>query len=279
MDFSKYFTLVALIVIQPVQASIFSRIDEVTLEKIPGQPAYYKYNYTISSWTSESDNQINPCYNWSQGGCYLHISHRHYEDGTSGGPDDTPYVNIVNDKTIGDVRKHWISEAPLPISGVTYHYDSGEKNVQECVGLFYAAAVHATNATLFPTSVCGIAPPPVGHCQLEGNTTIDYGSVSASTLNGEKRSSTATVTCDMDMSVDVWLMNPTDNTDTVLLRQDGSIATKLTLDNENAAKAGKNVTAKAGEPVPLTITSEAIVTGTPEAGEFSGSAIMMLSIP
>jgi len=89
-----------------------------------------------------------------------------------------------------------------------------------------------------------------------------------------------TVSCDANIKIEAWLINPQDGSDIVPLRKDGSLSAKLLLDGESASAAGKKTySVKAGGSVPLTVTSEAVVSGTPESGEFSGSAVLFLAIP
>jgi len=258
---------------QSASATIFSHIslaqkgfDDVT------------YTYTIDDWTPDQDNQPNPCYGVQS--CKLYVDHRHQSNGTSGGPDNNvSVVDITEALTVGDVRKKWLAEHPLPLSGKTSHY--GEVLTNECVGLFYGTRRDdGFNNPLFPGSACGIAPPPTGHCQFSTNDIeLDYGSTSPSALNGRRASATVTVSCDAPMKLEAWLINPDDGSDTVPLRADGSIKAKLMLDGESTAASGKTFSVTSGGSQALTVTSEAVVSGTPEAGEFSGSAVLFLSVP
>lgn len=264
--------------IMPVNAKIFSYIT-----KAAGTPTgvnYVYYDYVISSWSTEEDSQPNPCYGYAY--CWLHVNHRHTAAGT-GGSADPAYgqLNIGAAKTIGDVRKLWIAAHPMPNTGQTRH--QGDVLTEECVGLFYVAkdiaAVYDTDPRiLFPGSVCGLAPPPVGSCKLDGDITLDYGSVSAASLNGKVISKTSSVTCSKDMAIQLWLFNPSDDSDQVPLRSDNSIVAKLTL-NGDSATAGKTINVTSGVATPFTVSSEALVSGSPEAGAFSGSAILLLAIP
>lgn len=259
----------------PIKAHIFSQINSVRYNsKTDG----IIYSYTISVWTPEADNTPNPCYGSH---CALFISHRHFADGTSGKRDKNfNYIDISNAKTIGDVRRLWVSEYPLPLSGETWH-DGAETEIDECVGFFYGDPKYQDGARnpLFPGSVCGIAPPPSGHCQFFGNALINYGNISLNELSGKELSTTISVSCDKDMKLEAWLLNPKDGSDTISLRDDESLKAKLTLDDQNASDEGKVFSVSAGQNEPLTITSQVIVNGIPQAGEFSGSAIVELSIP
>ncbi len=277
-----FFCILSLFGAVEAQAHIFSYISNVKNISSSTNRVDVIYTYTISSWTSESDNQPNPCYNKSQK-CYLYIDHRHEKDGTSGAiADNSPVVEINEAKTIGDVRNLWLKNASLPYTNTTEH--SGTTVTDECVGLFYIEGQYPRRSVsfskpIFPTSVCGIAPPPTGHCQFSNDVTIDYGTVSATELNGKQASGTVSVSCDADMNLEAWLINPLDGSNTVKLRDDGSISAKLTLDGEDASHAGKAFSVSEGGSVPLTITSEAIVSGTPESGEFSGSAVLFVAVP
>lgn len=262
----------------PVNAKIFSFITKETGTAGSGTTIYY--DYSISSWSTEDDAQPNPCYGSTY--CWLHVNHRHFANGTGGTADATfKNINIGAAKTIGDVRKMWIAAHPLPNVGQTHH--TGEVLAEECVGLFYVAKdsvpVYDTDPRiLFPGSVCGLAPPPVGSCKLDGDITLDYGSVTAASLNGKVISKTSSVTCSKDMAIQLWLFNPSDDSDQVPLRSDNSIVAKLTL-NGDSATAGKTINVTSGVATPFTVSSEALVSGTPEAGAFSGSAILLLAIP
>lgn len=262
----------------PVNAKIFSYITKVT--GTPGVGNTILYDYSISSWSTEDDAQPNPCY--GRGYCLLSVDHRHTDAG-NGGSADPAYsnINIGAAKTIGDVRRLWIAAHPLPNVGQTKH--TGPVVTEECVGLFYVAKdappiYNEDLRILFPGSVCGLAPQPVGSCKLDGDITLDYGSVTAASLNGKVISKTSSVTCSKDMAVQLWLFNPSDDSDQVPLRSDKSIVAKLTL-NGDSATAGKTINVTSGVATPFTVSSEALVSGSPEAGAFSGSAILLLAIP
>lgn len=63
--------------------------------------------------------------------------------------------------------------------------------LQECVGLFYQeeSSGIAKSGRLLPGSSCGIAPPPVGACQIiDGSVNLDYGEINENELNNARRS-------------------------------------------------------------------------------------------
>ena len=268
--------LLVLLHISNAQAAIFSFISSAT--KL--DETCVKYKYTIQQWTESGDSVANPCYNNYD--CILGVSHRHFDDGTSdhwadGGDAVFNRIHIEGFKTIGDIRKAVIKDHQIPLSGEDRH--CGGVKIAECVGLFYSP-YGDDRFHLLPTSVCGIAPPPTGHCQFSArDVKLDYGSVSPETLNGKQISAAVTVSCDASMNLEAWLINPQDGTDTVPLRTDGSLSARLTLDGESAAATGKAFSVASGGSQTLTVTSEAVVSGTPEAGEFSGSAVLFLSVP
>ncbi|MFP3524594.1 hypothetical protein SB912_18955 [Pantoea sp. SIMBA_072] len=261
------------------QAAIFSFITKSTPYPNcdPVNEVCVNYHYKISAWTSEADNQPSPCRD-QKVNCIIFVGHKHYANGTSGSftDNDFGYIDIAGLKTIGDVRKKVLSLHPLPITGVVLH--EGKPVTNECVAFFVGHEI--AEQPIFPTSICGIAPPPTGHCEFSTkDVTLNYGSVTPESLSGKQISAVVTVSCSTSMNLEARLINPQDGSDIVPLRADGSLSAKMTLDGEDASSAGKAFSVQAGGSAPLTVTSEAVVSGTPEAGDFSGSAVLFLSIP
>ncbi|MGC6633364.1 adhesin, partial [Escherichia coli] len=79
---------------------------------------------------------------------------------------------------------------------------------------------------LLPGSICAIAPPPVGHCDvLTHSVELDYGNVGENELDNAVRSQTVNVTCNRDVSLQVVATGM--NNRQVPLRNDNSLYADL----------------------------------------------------
>ncbi len=249
-------------------ASIFSYIT-----KSEGIPTNASYTFVIERWDQENDSEPNPCYGYSA--CWISINHKHTADQYSGQPYRIFNTRVERFKTMKQVQAEILKYTSFPITGVATHF--GPAVHQECVGLFYETDQNGFHGRLLPGSLCGVAPPPIGFCQVsEGSVELNYGSIDEAKLEGATKTENINVTCNVDIEIIVTATGP--DRGFVPLRSDGSLKAKLLL-NEKNGEDGIAVFVPAGGNVPVTVKSILQKNGRVEAGPFSGSGAIILAMP
>ncbi|EPA1379792.1 MrpH family fimbial adhesin [Raoultella ornithinolytica] len=268
-----------------VSASIWSWID--TLSACSATQTYcYDYNFTIADW-DEDDSTPNPCYSLSA--CTIFIGHRHNAAGTSGsgivrswGAGAYPF--IIESETVGDLAKQFKAIFSLPFSSTTNH-KANTVATEECVGLFYAAGKNlgsnnsAVNQTAFeghpimPGSICGSAPAPSGSCDFDQDVlTLDHGTLTRQELEGHEVSENVSISCTTSQTLKLYIYS----SDHVPLRDDGSLYSELYMNDNILGSAG--FTLEVAEQENVTVKSILHTNGNIDAGEFSGSTVMLITV-
>ncbi|WP_350307223.1 MrpH family fimbial adhesin [Photorhabdus viridis] len=251
-------------------ASIFSYIT-----KSEGIPTNAYYTFVIERWDQENDFTPNPCYGYSA--CWISVNHRHFADGYSGQPYRIFNTRVERFKTMKQVQAEILKYTSFPITGVAKHFGPAIRSHQECVGLFYETDQNGFHGRLLPGSLCGVAPPPIGFCQVsEGSVELDYGSIDEAELENATKTGNINVTCNVDINIVVIATGL--NGEFVPLRNDGSLKAKLLL-NDKKGEDGVSVFVPAGGNVPITVKSILQKNGRVEAGPFSGSGTIILAMP
>jgi hypothetical protein len=269
---------------QNASASIWTWID--TLETCTIATYCYDYTFTISDW-DEEDSTPNPCYGLTA--CTIFIGHRHNAAGTSGlntprswGSGNYPF--LLTAETMGDLGKELKTVFALPFTSTTRH-NGTTVATEECVGIFYAAGKElGSNASeinsstfqdypLMPNSICGAAPAPSGSCDFDQDVlTLDHGTLSRKELEGHEVSENVSISCTTSQTLKLYIYSA----DKVDLRDDGSLYSELYMNDNVLGTSGFTLDVEARDNV--TVKSVLRTNGTPEAGEFSGSTIMLITV-
>lgn len=159
----------------------------------------------------------------------------------------------------------------IPLTGTVIHI--GQSLTEECVGLF-SGEMLATETTLLPGSVCGIAPPPTGGCTLPESVTLDHGTLSTNNISGNTISQEITIECTKQIDGRPYIEGLDDG---VLDLGDNSIYSTLSINNTKVTDRGVAVNLLIGENS-LQIKSTLSVNGTPSAGSHLGQGIMILAL-
>lgn len=276
---------VSLASLNSANATAFTQVDKAELQAqchsaVMGTRACY--NLSLTAWTSESDSQPNPCYHNGAPYCWVFLRIKDVSNFGWVGVDES--IDAVDMKTIGEVREAYIKKNGIPftVGTVATTYDPFA-----CAAILYAPGSYGVSyikltqkPLVYPTSMCALPPPPVGTCKITGDVIIDYGSVSADMLSGARKSGSTSIECNTASTVSfVVFDSKSDQPDgEVSLRSDGSLSAKLTIDGTPASN-GKTYDIPENSSVNVTVDSELVVNGTPEAGPFSGSAVAILSMP
>lgn len=265
-------------------ASVWSWIDNLTT--CSTNTYCYDYNFTIADW-DENDETPNPCYGLNA--CTLLISHRHNAAGTSGRRAERTwgsgtYPFLTSAETMGELGKAFKAVFSLPFSSTTNH-SAATVATEECVGLFYAAGQNlGTNTSsvttdamqghpLLPGSICGAAPAPSGSCDFEQDVLLlDHGTLSRRQLEGHEVSENVTISCTTSQTLKLYIYSA----DNVQLRDDGSLYSELYMNDTVLGTEGFDLDVQQQENV--TVKSVLRTNGSVEAGEFSGSTVMLITV-
>lgn len=256
-------------------AAIFSYITESKEIGTSGAD----YTFIIQRWDPEPQGMPNPCYGWSK--CYITINHRHESDGSGGSATKTLLTNAQNYRYMEDLRLAVINKNggfPIgPMKAVHRGVELGR--IQECVGLFYQpkSGGIAKDGYLLPGSSCGIAPPPVGACQIiDGAVNLMYGDINENELRNARRAQNIHVTCNKDMSVKIIATGMTSNQ--IQLRPDNSLYARLYI-NKNLGEDGEIINVSKDRAATVEVSSVLGINGRVPAGPFSGSGALILTLP
>lgn len=254
-------------------AAIFSHIEESS-----GTPSHADYLYVIDRWDEEEPNALNPCYGTAI--CNLQLNHKHTSSG-SGGRVKKVFINDITDlKTMAEVRAELMKKVSIPISGIVSHDGDPIDHNQECVGLFYGTKVFGEmdkGARLLPGSICGIAPPPVGSCKvMESSLLIDYKELYANELEEASRNIDVNITCNIETKITI-IASGTDEK-SVVLRNDKSLLANLFLNGQPAYNGITVDVLKDGQAT-VNLESRLKTNGKVDAGPFSGSGFLVLTMP
>lgn len=263
-----------------VSASIWSWIDSIK----QNSSVSFDYSFTIADW-DENDSTPNPCYR--QSACTIFIGHKHSSNGTSGsgiaiawGANTYPF--IINSQTIGELGTELKKVFSLPYSSTTNH--TGSVNFEECVGFFYAPGVNMgssgsandnkyTGYNILPSSICGSAPPPSGSCDFtQDSLTLDHGTLSRKELEGHEATEQVNIACSTSQTLKLYIYAA----DKVQLRDDGSLYSELYMNDSTLGTDG--FTLQVDENAVVDVKSILRTNGPPEAGEFSGSTVMLITV-
>jgi hypothetical protein len=140
-----------------------------------------------------------------------------------------------------------------------------------CVGIavWNINAVISIQGVRFPGSSCGVVPPLNLACDTSGKVTIDYGTLSSGQLNGATASTTLTFACNQAATATITL-----NDSVIDLGRKGDLTAAISIGGKDLA-SGSDVAVKNGT-VTTTITSTLKAKGTPAAGAFEGSGVLII---
>ncbi|MGA3697112.1 adhesin [Enterobacteriaceae bacterium TYF_5] len=263
-------------------AAIFSYITES--KPVGNNNDGANYTFIIQRWDPEPPGTLNPCYGWKK--CYITINHRHQADGSGGSRTKIILRDAEKYRTMEELRIAVRNSGRLPLPygpDVAKHRGVPLDTIQECVGLFYqkSSGGISDDGYLLPGSSCGIAPPPVGACQIiNGSVDLDYGQINENEIENARRSQTIHVTCNKDMTVKVIATGMA--SEHVPLRPDNSLYADLYLRSDAGEYLGEDGTiiyVPKNRATPVTVTSELHTNGRVDAGFFSGSGAMILTLP
>jgi hypothetical protein len=128
----------------------------------------------------------------------------------------------------------------------------------------------AGRGAVFPGgSSCGQIPPLNLACTTSGKVTIDYGTLSSGQLNGATASTNLSFICNQAATASIKL-----NNSVIDLGRNGDLTAAISIGGKDLA-SGSDVAVTNGT-VTTTITSTLKAKGTPAAGAFEGSGVLII---
>ncbi|WP_413502409.1 hypothetical protein [Serratia proteamaculans] len=174
-------------------------------------------------------------------------------------------LNIGFGSTATQAQAKWAS----------FYGTSGSWSVQTTMGFtpittcFGMVIMSGPQLEFIPGSSCA-SPPPVNlSCTTSGKVTIDYGTLDGSKLNGTTASTTLSITCNQAATATIKL-----NDSVIDLGRKGDLTAAISIGGKDLA-SGSDVAVKSGT-VTTTITSTLKAKGTPAAGAFEGSGVLII---
>lgn len=119
-------------------------------------------------------------------------------------------------------------------------------------------------------------PLPPLSCTINGDINLAHGVLNQDSLNGNTKSVYVQVSCNRDANVKITA-RANNGGDVVTLRSDGSLKSKLQV-NSIAGATGATLRVPGGNGTSVMFSSTLMSTGNVVAGNFSGSAVAVVTI-
>ncbi|MCC4106648.1 MrpH family fimbial adhesin [Serratia ureilytica] len=270
----RLLTLSALFLISSFSAyggGIYSYISKSTI--LPDGISFI-YDYTIESWDEDIDIP-NPCYGTRD--CFVYITHKHSDNWDAGQQGFEGYtIDSRNLKTVGELGREYKKKRPLPYSGNLGHGDTNKKVSAECVAIYYIRD-HSQDRKVMPGMICGVAPPPAGICGFTNmsDITLDHGPVSASAQH-DPRTVNIGVSCSRPTPLKLYVK--TGSNGRLDLNGPGSGVYSTLRLNKVPADQGLDLQQVGPSGVNVSLSSELHTNVSSTAGNYAGSAIVILAV-
>ncbi|HFF8948035.1 hypothetical protein V6301_07940 [Serratia marcescens] len=168
----------------------------------------------------------------------------------------------------------------LPISGAFYGYQEGrclqiEVVIASGISANYVASTCSNeNGAITPPSP---PPPPVVTCRLDGDVTLQHGSLAAASISGHMASGYSMLSCSGAASVRVRAVNNAGSS-LLSLAADNSLFSELKVNGSDGSKGALIKVPNQATVIPVPFTSTLHNNGGVRAGNFSGSAMALVTI-
>lgn len=237
----------------------------------------------VSSGTLTSDGMAQGTYEWAtennptvicfESSCSVAICS--YNSGSpciNPGAYGTLRVVVNRGATVIDAQR--VFTAQNGVSGSWRMVAPSKPSYDLCFGMMVfqgPQAFYNTTGKLIPGTYCSKVPPtpPVTSCNILNNVVFNYGPLSAGSVDGSSKNNFITIECSRDANVYVTL-NGQPN-----LPLGGGITSKLFINSQELSSWVRILVPQGTSS--YTITSRLYSSGDPEAGDYSGSGILIIS--
>lgn len=230
----------------------------------------------IIAW-SEDDNTLNPCYGLPE--CWVgpDVLYPRRTPGLYGSCIEAGNcLQIGGYRTRKEVAEAYNQKFPLP-HNFTFTIASSDAT---CVGLFYIRTrptmSTAGQGIKWPGSTCGKLPPINQHCSINLPPTIDHGSLSNNNLNGSKKSITGSINCTQAGALKLYSHSSTGEKN-IYLNSEKTLYSMTFINGQDGWGGAYINTSGNNLSSPFTFTSELETSGNVKPGNYSGSAVVLLS--
>lgn len=190
------------------------------------------------------------------------------------------YVSLRGSQTFGAVTEAWNNKY-MPRSGVIINWVSLNAINPRCIYLYISSDIagsayigNSCNGSMTPPPVTPPTPPL--SCDIDGSVNLAHGVLSNNSLEGNTKTIYSRVYCTRSATVRITVLS-NQGGDIVKLRTDGSLLSQVKLNGVNGV-SGITVPVPGPEGVNVQFSSTLITNGDVTPGDFSASAIAIVSI-
>lgn len=190
------------------------------------------------------------------------------------------YVSLRGNQTFGAVAEAWNNKY-MPKSGVIINWLSLNAIKPRCINLYISSDIagsaylgNSCNGTMTPPPVSPPTPPL--SCDIDGTVNLAHGILNNNVLDGNTKAMYSRVHCTRSATVKITVISNLGG-DIVKLRTDGSLLSQLKVNGVNGV-SGVTVPVPGPGGVNVQFSSTLITSGDVSPGDFSGSAVALVSI-
>lgn len=244
----------------------------VTVDKTIFKPGTHISVYAFEGrWEwKEQSGDIAICHSTSGLGCVVAICIKKYQWFCDMHKDTNinKYIYIRNGSTAAQAQAAWAAKYGTSGTWIVNGWGTGI-SISTCFGMVTWPSENYRLSDFIAGSSCATPPPVNLTCTTSGKVTIDYGTLDGSKLNGATASSNLSITCNQAATATVKM-----NDSVIDLGRKGDLTAAISIGGKDLA-TGSDVAVKNGT-VTTTITSTLKAKGTPAAGAFEGSGVLII---
>jgi len=190
------------------------------------------------------------------------------------------YVSLRGSQTFSAVAQAWNAKY-MPRSGVIYNWITINSIKPRCINLYISSDIagaaymgNSCTGTMNPPPV--VPPIPPLSCDIDGSINLAHGVLSNNSLNGNTKFINSLVHCTRAASVKIIVI-ANQGGDVVKLRSDGSLNSQLKVNGVNGL-SGVTLSVPGPGGINVQFSSTLVTNGEVSPGDFSGSAVALLTI-
>lgn len=165
----------------------------------------------------------------------------------------------------------------IPFDGSIFVPSSVKVKDNFCIGFAQAVTTATVGGVVQPKGPCTTVKQPSLTCYSDGSITIDHGAVSHKSIDGKTAEARLSFNC-IGAMTSVLLKSSETDTNGVRLTPNGSLYSKLSIDNQDLAK-GVVIPVQNDVTKRIYIKSTLSGKGSVTPGNFLGSTIITISLP
>ncbi|PNA02124.1 MULTISPECIES: hypothetical protein [unclassified Pseudomonas] len=259
-----------------IVATVIGRAQAVTIvsDESRIEPGGTRYYFTVTDWNSGGGAY---CTDLRAVSCNLSIHGVHGAGNYMRMISSGNYWRLTPSTSMSSIYSQLSTQGfRIPFHGSVLVPKTTTIDDRFCISFTEGYSYEGTGGFVLPVGPCTKVKKPVVQCQINGSPLIDHGTVKDTEVNGHEATTQLQLACTNVSSVTVTLSR--DGSKGVRLRSDNSLYSQLTMNGLDAS-AGLPVAVEEGSPAPLLMKSRLVGSGLVTPGEFSGSAVMTVSMP